>query len=100
MRKLYILIFIIGFLAACREDLVEFPDTANAGTIFVDSSPRGADILLDGATTFKVTPDSLNNLVPGVYLITLRLNSYTDTTVIVNLKSGTKPFLDVRLRQR
>ncbi len=100
MHKIILLLILILTLTACREDIVEFPSADEAGTIFIDSQPRGARILLDNATTFKSTPDSLTNLSPGVYLITLRLNSFSDTTLIVDLKAGTRPFLDVKLRQQ
>lgn len=61
-------------LPGCREpDRPTFPDPA-AG-VFVDSDPRGAEILLDGEPTGAVTPDTLRNVAVTTHRVDVRMDS-------------------------
>lgn len=61
-------------LAACREaDRPVGPD--EGGTIFVDSDPPGAAILLDGESTGLRTPDTLRQVKVGLRNLVVRLDS-------------------------
>lgn len=61
-------------LLGCREpDRPMFPDPG-AG-VFVDSDPRGAEILLDGESTGSVTPDTLRNVAVTTHRVDVRLDS-------------------------
>jgi len=61
---------------------------SNQGSIFIASSPSGADIWLQGVNTSQVTPDTLIDLTPGSFLITLKLQNYRDTTFAVSVSGG------------
>lgn len=50
------------------------------GNIYLDSQPGGAQIYINGNNTSKTTPDTLSNYPVGTYSITLKKNSYRDTT--------------------
>ncbi len=90
MKKL-ILLLIIPFagmlITSC--DSTEDPVTPAAkGNLFLTSNPAGAEIWLAGANTSKTTPDTVKDLDPGVYSVTLKLTDYTDTTFQVSVISG------------
>jgi len=57
------------------------------GSIAVDSTPRGADILLDGAATGQRTPFTLTVPV-GAHVLTLRRTGYLDATLNVTVAAG------------
>lgn len=97
MKKIALLIFVISALIACREGIVEFPEDSSKGTIYIDSEPRGARIYLNNTFISKFTPDSIINLDPGEYSITLREFGYLDTTVVVNLNENIVPYVNVTL---
>ncbi|MFC2094765.1 PEGA domain-containing protein [Bacteroidota bacterium] len=61
---------------------------SNQGSIFIASSPSGADIWLQGVNTSQFTPDTLIDLTPGSFLITLKLQNYRDTTFVVSVSEG------------
>jgi len=65
-------------LLSCSEE--DNPVTPTKGNIFITSSPSGAQIWLQGVNTTQVTPDTLMNITPGSYLVTLKLQNYEDTT--------------------
>ncbi len=58
------------------------------GSIFVNSSPTGATIILDGSYTGKVTPDSITGVSTGQHSVTLSLSGYRDTTITVTVQGG------------
>jgi hypothetical protein len=58
------------------------------GNLFVTSIPIGAQIWRDGVNTNKVTPDTLKDLDPKVYSITLKLQDYNDTTFSVSVSAN------------
>jgi hypothetical protein len=67
------------------------------GTLFIDSTPTGADILLNGQVRAK-TPHLIANLAPGTYEVRLRLEGYQDHLVTLRLGSGeAKTLTDVQL---
>lgn len=94
-RIKYIFLFVLLFVISCRENMVEFKDDAGTGKIFLSSSPSGADIYFENNKTGKTTPDSLTSLLPGSYIIKLRLVGYSDELVNVTLQSGQRKFINV-----
>jgi len=54
-----------------------FTLTENPGGILVRSFPGGATIFLDGNDTGKTTPDTLQNLASGQYVVRVELTGYT-----------------------
>lgn len=57
------------------------------GSIFIDSSPDGALITVDGNSTNKFTPDSVTHLPVGEHFVKLTLNGYRDTTFSITVQS-------------
>ncbi len=91
MRK-YIflpLTIILGFLvASCSDTTTNPPPVEDTGSIFINSSPLGATITLDGTNTGKVTPDSISSVSTGQHSITLSFAGYRDTTFTVNVTAN------------
>jgi len=58
------------------------------GSIAVDSTPRGADILLDAVATGQRTPYTLTGVAAGPHALTLRRQGYSDATVNVAVLTG------------
>ena len=83
MKKyLYLpLAIILGlFIASCSDTSTNPPPVTQTGSIFINSTPTGAQIWVDGSNTNKTTPDSVTGLDPNSYTVTLKLNGYRDTT--------------------
>ncbi|MFH1196506.1 MAG: PEGA domain-containing protein [bacterium] len=101
MKILGIIFLLLLFfvLSSCREDVIIYPEKKNRSTIYVDSDPMGAKIYLSTISTGKETPDSLVDLEPGLYALTLKLAGYSDTTTTINLKAGTKPYIYILLKE-
>jgi hypothetical protein len=88
--KKYLLLIIISlailFVAGCEENSSTGTNgEQSGGTIFLSSNPQNANIFLLGTDTKKVTPDSIINLDPGTYNITLKLYNYLDTSFNVDV---------------
>lgn len=90
MKKLlYLTIFLITPLILVSCDSDDDPITpAQPGNIFVSSIPSGAQIWVDGVNSTLVTPDTVKNLNPAVYEITLKLADYSDTTFSVSVSAN------------
>ncbi len=99
MNKLLVILCLLGILMidSCREDIIEFPEDSNKGTIFLDSTPPGASIFLGDTFTGKITPNQLPDLDPGDYTVKLKLPGYADTAFVVNLVPGGNPYKNVRM---
>jgi hypothetical protein len=72
--------------------------TTHLGWVLVSSNPKGAEILVDGASTGQVTPAWVET-PEGVHRVTLRLNGYRPTTRTVQLSEGGTVTVDESLRQ-
>lgn len=82
----------------CREDALIYPEEpSSGGAIWINSSPAGASIFLDGRFTQKITPDWLTELNSGDYFISLKLEGFADTTLKINIDPDVKRYLLVRL---
>ncbi|GBD92263.1 PEGA domain protein [bacterium BMS3Abin04] len=57
-----------------------------SGNVFVQSDPEGAEILLNGLSTGKITPDTLKFAPVGLNEITLVLKDFADTTLAINVE--------------
>lgn len=84
-KYIYILsIFALGVFFSSCESSTEPPATTTGG-IYVQSSPAGAQIWVDGTNQNKVTPDSVTGLSAADHSITLKLTGYNDTTFTVTV---------------
>ena len=86
MKKKYFLIvlfLILGSLliSGCSPSELIF---GPSGSIYVDTYPTGAKILLDGSDTGYVTPCTITNLVRGTYEVTVILDGiiYIETVIV------------------
>lgn len=100
--KKYFLIYLISTILlllislACSEE--ENPVTPLKGSIFVDSSPESAQIWLNGENTSLVTPNTIKDLTPGSYFVTLKVQNYNDTTFSVNVEENKLTSVSITLR--
>ena len=91
MKKLiYLTLFLIAGLTLVSCDSTDDPITPiiEEGNIFVSSAPSGAQIWINGVNSNKVTPDTVKNLDPAVYNVTLKLQDYNDTTFAVSVSGN------------
>lgn len=90
-------LIILIVLISCRE----YPTEINEGSsrFIIKSYPRGAAIFVDGASTGKVTPDSLVNLQGGDYSVQLKLFGYRDTTFVIKIEESDSHDVLVELKQ-
>ncbi len=91
MARLFLLISLSLLLLSCREQLV---NGEGDGVIYINSTPTGAEIYIKGDRTFKVTPDSLADLAPGVYQVDLKLTGYPDAGFNIQLSKGEKRYIN------
>lgn len=68
------------------------------GSIHVASDPQGAQIYLAGKNTNKVTPDSLVNINPGIYDLSLHLSGFRDTSITVAVEKRKVALTNVMLQ--
>ncbi len=92
MRKYLILsiALVAGLLlSSCDNNSTNPEPVSQKGSIYVTSSPSGAQIWVDGTNSNKVTPDSVTNINEGNHSVTLKLDGYRDTTLTnVNVVAG------------
>jgi len=92
MKKLiYLTLFLIAGLILVSCDSTDDPITPTPdpkGNVFVSSVPSGAQIWINGVNSNKVTPDTVKNLDPAVYNLTLKLQDYNDTTFAVSVSGN------------
>jgi hypothetical protein len=98
MNKKYIfllLLMLLGlFLSSCKRNGNNLITPNPVGSIYISSTPSSAQIWLDGTDIGKVTPDSLTNLTAGSHTIVLKLTTYLNDTVTVNVLEGKQITLD------
>lgn len=73
--------------------------TEARGTLLLTTTPPGAEILIDGGPTGKLTPDSITNITLGTnHRLVLRKDSYSDYEQVFNLSSDKPQTLDIVLQ--
>jgi hypothetical protein len=100
MKKYYYLAFVmlLGlFLSACEDSTTDPVDGTDTGSIYIQSSPAGATIYVDGTSSGKSTPDSVLSLSTGSHTIKLVLSNYKDTTFTVTVNKGLQTSKSVTL---
>jgi len=89
MKKIiaiFLVLIVIFTITNCDE---ENPVTqSDPGNIYLESTPAGAQIWVDGVNSNKVTPDTLTALDAGNYSITLKFADYFDSTFTVTVNEG------------
>jgi serine/threonine protein kinase len=62
---------------------------AQAGSIFVDTRPRGARVLIDGHVV-GTTPVRARPIAPGQHAVRIEMDGYKPVSTTVDVKSGTE----------
>jgi hypothetical protein len=95
---LIVLVFLSIILIGCNKEVSVTPPepTPQNGKLFVSSDPLGSFIYLNGKNTGNVTPDTINWLDEGTYVLTLKRKLFKDfsTTIKINPDSINTFFLD------
>ncbi len=65
---------------------VNFQD--NFGSVFVNSTPPGASIWVDGVNTSQITPTTLTNQTVGTHNVILKKTNYLDYSSTVTVNKG------------
>ena len=68
------------------------------GSLYISSTPSGADIVIDGERIGQVTPYLFNNILTGNHVVTLLLNNYEKNTNNVMIKEGERESLKIDLK--
>jgi hypothetical protein len=68
------------------------------GTLFVNSTPSGAKVIIDEIVAGS-TPATFKNITPGDHIVTVTLSGYDDYTETVLVMSNTTSTVDVDLAQ-
>jgi hypothetical protein len=88
MKKIALLLIIplvSMIISSCESDDDPMTPTNTKGSIFISSSPAGAEIWVDGVNTSLTTPDTVTNIEQGVRDVTLKLQDFQDTTVSISV---------------
>lgn len=80
-----------------EDETIVQPDDKK-GTIVLESEPSGARIFIQGNTSGKVTPDSIEGLYEGVYEITLKAEYFYDTSFTVSAVPEYSARKNIKLR--
>ena len=88
MKKLFILPLLLAvgiFFAGCEDTATDPIVTVVKGSVYIQSTPVGAQIWVNNVNSGKITPDTIKNLDSGNVAITLKLAGYLDSTITVNI---------------
>jgi hypothetical protein len=101
MKKLLLIpiALLLGlFIVSCEDSTTNNPPAITTGTMFVQSTPVGAQIWVDGTNTGKITPDSIKNLSAGNHALTLKLDGYKDSVqASVSITAGSTTTRNITL---
>ncbi len=70
---------------------------AMLGSIMCNSTPQGAEIIVNDSATGKFTPAEVNNLIPGHYSIRYNLKNHRDDSTLVTVRSSNQSAAAVSL---
>ncbi len=76
----------------CRAYIYEF------GSITINSSPEGANIMLNGEMSGYITPYTINGQVPRQFEVQISLDGYRPVTKVFRLKSGANYKMSSKLK--
>ncbi len=82
-KKLIFAILLLTFVFfACEDNTID--PVSDKGTIYVESTPTGAEIWLDDVNTNEVTPATIE-AAEGVHVLTLKKSGYADLPITVSV---------------
>ncbi|MBU0778328.1 PEGA domain-containing protein, partial [Patescibacteria group bacterium] len=73
------------------------PSTPGAGSLYVNSTPVNADIIIDGQSQDAKTPAIITNLTAGSHEVKLTRTGYEDFTTTVTITAGTTTYLSATM---
>ncbi|MCW8849461.1 MAG: PEGA domain-containing protein [Melioribacteraceae bacterium] len=82
MKQIIATLFIALLIFACEDNTVD--PVSDKGTIYVESTPTGAEIWLDDVNTNEVTPATIE-ATEGVHVLTLKKSGYADLPITVSV---------------
>ena len=86
LRCWWILFLSVIFgLSLCTCTSKKVADTQKTGSIFVNSTPTGADIFLDHAATSKTTPDTLFEVAVGDHIVSVTKEDYLPDSMVITV---------------
>jgi len=93
----YFLVLIFLFISSCKETPTS-PDHEN-GSLYVNSTPSGAIVYLDGINSVKTTNCILTNISPGAHSLKLIKEGYLDYQDSVNITAGKTVTININLSE-
>lgn len=84
--KIAMLIFLLGITVISCDDSATEPVDEN-GSIYIESTPTGAEIWLDAVNTNEVTPATITASA-GTHIVTLKKDGYGDKDFTVSVTGG------------
>jgi len=82
-----------------QNNIVDIKDLVMMGGVIITSEPKFADIFIDDFDQESATPDEFN-LSEGIHSITLKLDEFFDSTVVVNIKNSEDIPVHIKLRSK
>lgn len=79
-----LLTWLLAFLPACSHTPV-YPEIGDA---MIDSSPRGAEVLIDGVSRHQMTPCRVTGIAVGARRLTLCYNNHKTLNADIVIKAG------------
>ena len=73
------------------------PSTPGAGSLYINSTPVNADVILDGQPQNIKTPATITNLTAGSHEVKLTRTGYEDFTTTVTITAGTTTYLSATM---
>jgi formylglycine-generating enzyme required for sulfatase activity len=78
---------------------IELKLWGNPGALFINSTPDGAAIILDGRNTSRVTPSKLTDIAAGDHEVVLQLKGYADLRRAVKVTPAKVETVDEKLSE-
>lgn len=75
---------ILIFVSGCHHKPV-YPEY---GSIYISTGPQGAEVLMDGSMTHRITPVKMDGIPNGYHEFTLRCNNYKALSFSLEIKPG------------
>ena len=82
MKLIFITLFLAILFFACEDNTVD--PVSTKGTIYIESTPSGAEIWLDDVNTNEVTPGTVE-AAEGIHTVTLKKAGYADLEITVSV---------------
>ncbi len=93
-------IFLLSLVLSCNSNKPVEPEIwGGTGSMYIDSSPKGAEIFLFGTNTNVKTPGVVVNLKSKVYDVTLKLNGCKDTSLQVAVNDNWQTTRKLKLKE-